>query len=363
MKLLMAGGGTGGHLFPIIALADEFRRRVKGVEIVFVGGRGGLEESVVPRHGYELRLLNVSGLKRKKGLEFVKALARAAGSTARAVALLRKERPHGVIGSGSYSSGPVVLAAAMLGIKTAILEQNAVPGLTNRLLGRFADRIYIAFDEAARSFPRERTRLTGNPVRREVLESMGKRVDVRGERFTLLVFGGSQGATSINAAFLDATEYLTDIWSRLRVVHQTGSEGYEAAAAAYRRKGLKVELHRFIEDMGEAYASADLVVCRAGATSIAEIMALGLPSILVPYPFASDEHQEVNARYLESRGAAVMLRNDELTGSTLAAAIRRFYADPVELRQVRHRVRELARPAASVAIVDDYMKMFMSNGL
>ncbi|HXI10883.1 MAG TPA: UDP-N-acetylglucosamine--N-acetylmuramyl-(pentapeptide) pyrophosphoryl-undecaprenol N-acetylglucosamine transferase, partial [Thermodesulfobacteriota bacterium] len=231
MKLVMAGGGTGGHLFPALALAEEFRRRDSSTEITFIGGKGGIEEKIVPRYGYPLKVLSVEGIKRKGTRDRARAVVKAAGSTFAALRILREIRPDGVIGSGSYSSAPVVTAAFILGIKTAILEQNALPGLTNRILGKLANRIYIAFDEARGFFPRGRTILTGNPVRRDILRADEEDESGR-EKFSILVFGGSQGAVAINAAFLDATEYLTDIWSGLRVVHQTGVDGYEAVEAA-----------------------------------------------------------------------------------------------------------------------------------
>lgn len=354
MKIVFAGGGTGGHLFPAIALAEEFKRKVPGVEITFAGGKGGLEEKVVPRYGYPLKVFDVEGIKRKKGK--VRALAKAARSTLGAIGFLRSIRPDGVIGSGSYSSAPVVIAAKLLGIKTAILEQNALPGLTNKTLGRFVDRVYISFEEARRFFPGGRTILSGNPVRREILRKVEDRKG-RHEKFSVLVFGGSQGATAINAAFLDAAEYLTDIWNGLRIVHQTGSEGHEMVEAAYKRKNLKVELYKFIDDMGEAYNSADLVVCRAGATSIAEITASGIASILIPYPFASDDHQTVNARCLSDAGAAVLIKQDRLTGSSLAEAIRKFYADPGGLRQMREKVKAFGKPKAAEDIAENFIKL------
>ncbi|MFQ5464922.1 MAG: undecaprenyldiphospho-muramoylpentapeptide beta-N-acetylglucosaminyltransferase [Thermodesulfobacteriota bacterium] len=354
MKLVMAGGGTGGHLFPALALAEEFRTRDHETEIFFIGGRHGLEESLVPLYGYPVRLLGVEGIKRKKGLARIRALVKAARSTIKAVGLLKEIGPAGVIGSGSYASAPVVAAARLLGIKTAILEQNALPGLTNRVLGRMVDRIYISFEETGAHFPASRTVLAGNPVRREIVARASSRPK-RGGPFTVLVFGGSQGATAVNAAFMDAAEYLTDIWPSLRVIHQTGSEGYRTAEAAYRRKNLKVELKEFIDDMAGAYAAADLVVCRAGATSIAEITAAGLAAILIPYPFASDNHQEVNARSLADRGAAVMIRQDVLTGSVLADTIRRFFENPGELVSVRERAGALGRPGAAASIAGDFM--------
>lgn len=354
LRLVFAGGGTGGHLFPAIALAAEFRQRFPDARLVFVGGRGKMEERIVPRYGYELRLQDVEGIKNRGNWRSAKAAMKAVMSTVQAIGMLREIRPEGVVGCGSYSSAPVVAAARLLGIRTAILEQNALPGLTNRLLGRFADRIYIAFDEARADFPPGRTLLTGTPVRKEILR---RGAQTRPEKFTMLVFGGSQGATAINTAFLDAAEYLTDVWGDMLVVHQSGAEGYEFVEASYKRKGLRAELHEFIDDMGAAYESASLVICRAGATSIAEITAVGLPSIMIPYPYAADDHQTVNARSLSEAGAAVMIAQDRLTGKTLADAIRRLYQRPGELKAMREKAKSLGKPDAAGAIADNFLRV------
>ncbi|MBI5644394.1 MAG: glycosyltransferase [Deltaproteobacteria bacterium] len=204
MKLVMAGGGTGGHLFPALALAEEFKSRDKDAQIVFMGGKGGIEEKIVPKYGYRLEVLSVEGIKRRSGLKRVKALGKAFKSTIKALMLLRAIKPDGVIGSGSYSSAPVVLAAKLLGIKTAILEQNALPGLTNKVLGKMVDRIYISFDEARPFFPVSRTIFSGNPVRKDIIRADTPRIE-KNHKFSILVFGGSQGATAINTAFIDAT--------------------------------------------------------------------------------------------------------------------------------------------------------------
>lgn len=371
----MAGGGTGGHLYPALALAEEFKRRDKETEITFVGGYGGLEERVVPGAGYTLRLLSVEGVKRRRGIARVRAIVKAIISTVRAVGMLREIRPAGVIGSGSYSSAPVVAAARILGIRTAILEQNALPGLTNRLLGKVVDRVYTSFEEAGKYFPESRTVMAGNPVRRAIVERAHKAAPhaaaansrkpraavASGAPFTILVFGGSQGATAINAAFLDASEYLTEIWPSLRVIHQTGESGYKMVSEAYKRKGLKAEVSKFIEDMGQAYSEADLVVCRAGATSIAEITAAGISSILIPYPFASDNHQEVNARCLEDAGAAVMIKQDRLTGSTLAAAVREFVESPERLAAVGRNAAAMGRPEAAASVAEDFIDVMTAG--
>lgn len=357
----MAGGGTGGHLFPALALAGEFRKRDKDTEITFVGGVGGIEERLVPAYGYPLRLLNVEGIKRKSAARSAAAIYKAFKATIQAVGILRTIKPDGVIGSGSYSSAPVVLAARLLGIKTAILEQNAIAGLTNRILGKMADRIYIAFEEARGYFPPLRTVVTGNPLREDIIgriaDKREKRLERNGGKFTVLVFGGSQGAKAVNAAFLDASEYLTDIWGDLRVIHQTGEQGYDQAEAAYKRKKMKVELHKFIDNMADAYLSADLAVCRAGATSISEITAFGLASILVPYPFAADDHQDANAMSLAARGAAVVIRQDKLTGQSLAGAIRRLYENRKEFNDVSASAKAIGRPRAAEVIADNFLKI------
>ena len=359
LKLVMAGGGTGGHLFPAIAIAGELKRRDPATEITFIGGRGGIEEKIVPKYGYRLLLLSVEGVKRKRGIGRARAVAKAAAATLGAAGMLRSLRPDGVIGSGSYSSAPVVAAARLLGIKTAILEQNALPGLTNRVLGKVVNRIYASFEEATAYFPDGRTTLAGNPVREEIVAEAAKKRK-RGEKFSILVFGGSQGARAINAAFLDSAEYLTDIWGGLRVVHQTGVEGFEAVKASYGRKGLRVEALMFIDDMAKAYSSADLVVCRAGATTIAELAVMGLASILIPYPFAADDHQTVNARCLADRGAAVLMEQDRLTGSALAGVIRTLYGDRALLDSMGEKARSAGRPGAAGAIIDDFMKVISS---
>ncbi len=368
--MVFAGGGTGGHLFPALSVADELRRRDERCDIVFIGGRGGLEERVVPEQGYCLELLEVEGLKGKRGMKRVKSLYKALAATYRAIGLLRRLKPVGVIGSGSYASGPVVLAAKLLRLKTAILEQNAIPGITNRYLGRYVDRVYVSFEESCSYFPEERVILAGNPVRREILEEAARQreelIARRKSSFTILVFGGSQGAKTINTAVLDSLEYLTDMVNSIRIIHQTGVEWCDEVRAGYERKGLLaagggkrnggiVEVVPFIEDMSTAYASADLVICRAGATSIAEITALGLASVLIPYPFAADNHQEINARLLSGRGAAVMLGQDGLTGQVMAEEIRTLYNDREKLHGIRSASKALGRPGALDTIADDYL--------
>ncbi|MBI3754546.1 MAG: undecaprenyldiphospho-muramoylpentapeptide beta-N-acetylglucosaminyltransferase, partial [Deltaproteobacteria bacterium] len=264
MRIVLTGGGTGGHLFPAIALAEEFKAR-KGCEILFIGSAAGIEKGIVPKHGYALELLDIQGLK-GKGLNKISAALKAAKAVFAAKKILKSFRPDVVIGTGGYSSGPVVLAARLLRIKTAILEQNSVPGLTNRILGRVVNKVFVAFDKSKKFFPGGRVILAGNPVRKELLETAAssQQPAVKDKKFTILIFGGSQGAKAVNTAFLDALEYLADIRDGMKIIHQTGDADYQTVKEMYERKGIKAEIFRFIDDMAEAYSHVDLVICRAG---------------------------------------------------------------------------------------------------
>ena len=364
MKIVLTGGGTGGHLFPALALAEEFKERDRKCELLFVGSAAGIENKIVPNYGYRLELLDINGFKGRgwpakftTGLKAVKAIFQA-------VKILKSFRPDGVIGTGGYSSGPVVLAARLLGIKTAILEQNIVPGLTNRIFGRFVNIIFIAFEQSKRFFPSGRVLLSGNPIRKELLKAggRGEKVGINGKakKFTILIFGGSQGAKAINTAILDAMEYLSDIRGSIRIIHQTGDLDYAAVKEMYERKGIKAEVYKFIDDMASVYAAADLVICRAGATSIAEITALGLASILVPYPFAANNHQEINARCLADKGAAIMMKQDEIVGDILASYIRRFNENPKSLTEIREKALAFGKPDAAQEIVSSF-RHFIEN--
>ena len=362
MRIVLTGGGTGGHLFPALALAEEFKARDKDCEILFIGSTAGIETRIVPRYGYRLELLDIEGFKGRAWLDKALAGVRAGKAIVSAMKMLKSFKPDGVIGTGGYSSGPVVLAARFLKIKTAILEQNTIPGLTNRILGRFVNIIFIAFEESKRYLPAGRVIMTGNPVRKELLKtgdirlrrSQESRVREKNERFTILVFGGSQGAKAINTAFLDALEYLTDIRNFIRIIHQTGDADYAMIKEAYERKGIRADVFSFIDDMASVYALADLIICRAGATSIAEVSALGLASILIPYPFAANNHQEINARCLADKGAAVMLKQEDIVGDVLASLIKRFYTNPDELEEIKKKALAFGRPNATQEITNSF---------
>ncbi len=349
--MLIAGGGTGGHLFPGIAVAEEFLRRDREHRVLFVGTERGLEKRVLPTLGYELATLDVEGVKGRGWLRSLGALLKIPRSLFQSAGILKRFRPDVVLGVGGYASGPAVLAASLSGYPTAVAEQNALPGATNRILGRFVDRVFLTFRESAADFPARKVKVCGNPVRSAFLKerTAGGR---KNDRFGLLVFGGSQGARAINRAMEDALPLLRDLRDRMRILHQTGAAGVERTAAAYREAGLEAEVTPFILDMAGAYDAADLLVCRAGATSLAEITVSGKAALLVPFPFAAGDHQTWNARVLARAGAAEMVPEKELTGSLLAERIRRFVEEPGLLRAMEEKSRSLGNPRAAADIVD-----------
>jgi UDP-N-acetylglucosamine--N-acetylmuramyl-(pentapeptide) pyrophosphoryl-undecaprenol N-acetylglucosamine transferase len=349
--MIIAGGGTGGHLFPGIAIAEEVLGRNPMNRVLFIGTERGLEKKILGRMGYPLRFLKVEGLKGRGALQTAAALLKIPGSLVASFRIIRGFCPDIVVGVGGYASGPAVLAARLMGVTTAIAEQNAFPGLTNRILGRFAERIFLAFSASEKWFPKSRSRVTGNPIRAAFFKE--KTEDGRqGRRFTLLIFGGSQGAHAINRFVIDSLDGLLPLKDELHFIHQTGEKDREIVAAAYLERGMEADVSPFIEDMAAAYRSADLLVCRAGATSIAEITAGGKAAILIPFPFAAADHQTRNAEVLAGAGAAELIPEKELNGRRLAETIERIYRDPVALRRMEASAAALGNRRAAADIVD-----------
>jgi UDP-N-acetylglucosamine--N-acetylmuramyl-(pentapeptide) pyrophosphoryl-undecaprenol N-acetylglucosamine transferase len=349
--LIIAGGGTGGHLFPGIAIAEEFLRRNRGDRILFVGTNKGIEKRVLGNLGFSLRTIDVEGIKGKGWMKSLDAMFRLPGAMIQSFRIIREFSPELVIGVGGYASGPVVLAARLLGIRTAIAEQNALPGLTNRILGKMVDRVFVSFAQTGRWFHARKVMVSGNPIRQGFAAEM-KKPQEQNRPFTLLVFGGSQGAHAINRAMLEALDDLGPLRDRLRILHQTGSKDRDAVANIYQTKGATADVLPFIIDMAAAYQTADLLVCRAGATSIAEITAAGKAAILIPFPAAVEDHQTKNAEVLVQAGAAEMIPEKELTGARLAAAIKRYYESPELLREMETRSAGLGNIRAAADIVD-----------
>jgi UDP-N-acetylglucosamine--N-acetylmuramyl-(pentapeptide) pyrophosphoryl-undecaprenol N-acetylglucosamine transferase len=353
MSLLIAGGGTGGHLYPGIAVARELMSRVPGSRVTFVGTAAGIEARVVPREGFELELIRSAGLKGKS----LESVARGVGllpmSGLDAWQVLTRRQPSVVVGVGGYSSGPVVALAAARGIPTLLMEQNAVPGLTNRLLARLVDAAAVTYDDAL-SFFGAKAFVSGNPVRPEFFDGEG-RDEERGVppgAARVLIFGGSQGAHAINMAMVEAALRLAAEAPRLAITHQTGERDLEMVRDGYRRAGLEARVEPFLYSMDREMRAADVVVSRAGATTLAELTAAGRPSILVPLPTATDDHQRKNAEALVKHGAAQMIEQRELSGDRMAAEILGLARDAARRSAMSDAARLLARPDAARVIVE-----------
>lgn len=352
MKFLIAGGGTGGHLYPGIALAEEVITRKQGNEAFFVGTERGIEKRVLPELGYELQLVDVAGLKGKGFLGLIQGLFRLPKAWFQSLAILKREQPDMVVGVGGYASGPVVLAAYYKGIPTAILEQNTVPGLTNRLLGRVVRQVFVMFEASRSFFPAAKVQALGNPIRRKLLDNFLVSKEPSNGRFNLLVLGGSQGAHAINEVMREVGERLVEHRDELSIVHQTGLKDLERLDQCYKDLGLQAEVKSFIEDMSAAYRRADLVICRAGATTLAELMVVKKACILIPYPFAADDHQRQNAESVVRAGAGLMMAESELTARWLAGEILRLKTHPEAREAMEHAAGEVGRPEAAREIVD-----------
>lgn len=355
-RIIVAGGGTGGHLFPGIAVVEELRRRTPEIEVTFVGTEKGIEARVLPERGERLELIDVAPLKGRTAAELMRSLMLLPGACSQAFGLIGEHKPDLVIGVGGYASGPMLLAAAARGVPTAILEQNAHVGLTNRMLAPIAGRAYVAWKEAEAQLGR-RAKLLGNPVRRAFVDAARAALadpagfEARSRR--ILVLGGSQGAKVLNEAVPAALAGL-DLEARgIDVLHQTGAAMQAEVEARYRELGVRAEVVPFLDDMAKAYASASLVIGRAGATTLAELCAIGRPAILVPYPFAADDHQARNAEALERAGAAVAIREPMLSVDRLAREVVGLLDAPHERARMADAARAHGRPDAAAAIVDD----------
>ncbi|HEY1909000.1 MAG TPA: undecaprenyldiphospho-muramoylpentapeptide beta-N-acetylglucosaminyltransferase [Myxococcaceae bacterium] len=353
MRMLIAGGGTGGHLFPGIALAEEVTTRHPDNRVLFVGTTRGLEARVVPAAGFPLETIEVRGLKGMGLLRSLQALLLLPLSFLASWRIVGRFRPDVVVGVGGYASGPVVLAAWTRGVATAIQEQNALPGVTNRILGRIVRAVFVAFEQARAAFPPRKTFLVGNPVRRKLMDNyLRSRPQVTDGRFRLLVVGGSLGARGLNTRMLEALPFLGTLRAQMDIVHQTGAADLERVKAGYAAAGVTAEVVPFVDDMSAAYGRASLVLCRAGATTVAELTICKKAAIFVPFPFATDDHQAINAKALVDVGAALMFRESELTGEKLAGELRRLAAEPETLQRMERAAGALGRPEAARELVD-----------
>lgn len=356
MRVLIAGGGTGGHLYPGIALARELQRRDPDVRVRFVGTAQGIESRVVPREGFPLDLIRVAGLKGKSAADRWRGLLLLPLAAIDAWRLLTRHAPEVVVGVGGFASGPVVAIAALRRFPTLLLEQNALPGVTNRLLAPIVAAAAVNFEEALRYFPRTGF-VAGNPVRPEFFTARDKGANDHDapprDAARVLIVGGSQGAHAINVAMVEAAARLAATGVRLAIAHQAGESDVEWVRPAYQRIGIEARVEAFFFEIDGEMKAADLVICRAGATTLAELAACGRPAILVPLPTATDDHQRKNAEVFERAGAAIAIDERDLTGERLAVAIAELVGSHTDRRQrMSDAVRRLARPGAAERVAD-----------
>jgi UDP-N-acetylglucosamine--N-acetylmuramyl-(pentapeptide) pyrophosphoryl-undecaprenol N-acetylglucosamine transferase len=351
IRVIIAGGGTGGHLFPGIAVAKEFEKRYSPADIRFVIGQRKMESEILSRLGYTQETIRVKGIKGRGGREVFMVLFSLPYSLFQSFSILKRFTPHLVLGMGGYSAGPVCIAARIMGIPTAIHEQNSFPGLTNRLLARVVDRIFISWAISGEHLSGPTPHLTGNPVRADLVAE-AEAYERTNQRFTVLVVGGSLGAQTVNRAFAAALEILKAKSKTPNVIHQSGEMDYDRVIQDYEERGIKGDIVPFIQDMGVAYGRSDLVVGRAGATTISELAALGKPSILIPYPFAANRHQEINAKMLAQEGGAVMILEEDLNGDVLSSLLTKYMDDESALEEMGKHAAKIGRRDAAKVIVD-----------
>lgn len=359
MKVLIAGGGTGGHLFPGIAVAEELRSR--RVDVVFAGTQQGIESTEVPKHGFPLETIPVSGLMRVGMTKILAGVAKLPRAMWAARSVLTKHAPDVVVGIGGYASGPVAMAAIAMGIPTAVLEQNSVPGLTNRLVGRFSNRVFGSFESSRAFFPGDRFVLSGNPLRKRIVDLAEREADdaLVGESAAhketrILVVGGSQGARALNEIVPDA---LAKVGSPSQIKHQSGAREVALVEERYRKCGVVAEVTPFILDMAAAYLWADIVIARAGATTIAELMAVGRAAVFIPLPTAVSDHQTKNAAALEAVGAAIVMAQSGCTPDRLAPVVGGLCVDVQRRREMARAARALGRPQATREIADALVEL------
>jgi len=343
----MAGGGTGGHVIPAISVARVLRER--GHAVTFIGTKRGLEAKLVAEAGFRIEWIEIGGLKGLGAVRRARTLIQIPVSVARVRSIMRRIRPGAVFSMGGYVAGPVVIAAALGRVPIVMMEPNAVPGATNRYAGRWVARALLNFEETAKWFPPGRTEVTGMPVRREFF---GLPAKPPGNAITVLITGGSQGSQNLNRAARESWPLFRSVPFALRLIHQTGPAQHTEIAADFAKTGLDGEVVPFIQDMPGAFARSDVVICRSGAGAIAELAAAGKPAILVPFPFATDNHQQKNAEALVRAGAARMVLDRDMNGARLFDEVASLAAEPAELERLATAVRQFAKPNAAARAAD-----------
>ena len=349
MRVIIAGGGTGGHVFPAISIAEEILRRDSANEVLFVGTEQGIEKRVLAEKGYRVKFINSKGLVGKNFSQKAVAVISILGAMLSSIKILREFRPDAVIGVGGYASGPTLLCASMSSVPTAVCEQNCVPGLTNRILSRFVGRIFITFEESREYLPRGKAMLTGNPIRRSLALGGGEKKPRAAAPYNVLVLGGSQGAQKLNEIVPHCLAELSD---RINVTHQSGEAHTQNVAETYRELGIEAEVFGFTDNMSRIYEKTDLVICRAGSGTLCEITAFGIPSVLIPLASSTHNHQLKNARVLERAAAAEVVEEKELSEESLSSIVKKVL-EPPALGRMAENSKKLARPLAAQEIVDE----------
>ncbi len=367
MRLLLTGGGTGGHIYPALTIGKEFLRRAPKAAVLYVGGKKGLETSIVPKEGFPLLTLELSGIPRRLSPAILRSLWLAGKGVKDTFKIIREFKPDFVIGTGGYVCGPVVAAAALMGIPTGIQEQNAYPGLTNRLLGNLVKRIFLAYPEGEQYFNSAKVKITGNPIRQQEFsqikrEAVITKLGLKKDDLNLLIFGGSQSAQKMNETFIKILSQLIRRYPRLNIFLMTGTKDFEKIKKSIAALGLtanalrRLHIEPYFYNIAEIYAISDLVFARAGAISLAEITCFGIPAILVPYPHATNNHQEHNARVLEKEQAAQVILEQELTTDNLYRELVSLLDDSSKRKAMQEASRRLGQPEATTKIVDEILK-------
>ncbi|WP_209125817.1 undecaprenyldiphospho-muramoylpentapeptide beta-N-acetylglucosaminyltransferase [Alkalihalobacillus sp. BA299] len=356
MRVIVSGGGTGGHIYPALSLIQEIKKQYANAEILYIGTENGLESELVTRENIPFKTINITGFRRKLSFENVKTIYRFLKGTNDSKKMIKQFKPDVVVGTGGYVCGPVVFAASQLNIPTVIHEQNSVPGLTNKFLSRYVDKIVLSFPESKNFFPEGKTVYLGNPRASEVISTSADRgrqsVGLKEGKKSVLIVGGSRGARPINDAFLEVLPEMKDF--DYQFLYVTGQVHYEKVMDAVKAKGNpeNVIIKPFIHNMPEVLASVDLIVARAGATTLAEITALGLPSILIPSPYVTNNHQEKNARALSVKGAAVVRLEKEMSGKVLLEDIDTIFKKAGKWEEMHKAALSLGMPNAATHFVE-----------
>ncbi len=359
LKVVLAGGGTGGHVIPAIAIAQEISRR--GGQVSFVGTSDRIEARLVPQAGYHIDFIKVKPLAGGSPIKLATGLAHAPMAVLKSRGLLKKIDPDVVIGVGGYVAGPVVLAARLMGVPTALLEQNATVGLTNKILSRLVTRAFVTYEATAEAFPSARVMHTGNPVKKPILEASSRPRAASSGLLRVLVMGGSQGALAIDRRVPEAMR-LAELGGKVEVLHQCGKGRRDEVIESYGDAGVFARVVEFIDDTASAFLETDLVVARSGATTVSELTVMGLPAIFLPYPHHSDRQQEKNAAPMAENGAAVVLDEKATGARELADAIAHFAGDSLALERAADASRELGRPDAAQAVVDELTSIAGGRG-